>query len=111
MIKEKVWKDLKLTLKGSQWEPQPNLTAGVLSVVCWVFKEKGRESNEFWGPLRGTEYQWDVQDHQGAKNQLESQFPFIIGSQNRSRSTKALGRVTCWDPGSSHSCVSLPHFI
>jgi hypothetical protein len=34
MIKEKVWKDLKLTLKGSHWEPRQNLSAGVLSVVC-----------------------------------------------------------------------------
>jgi hypothetical protein len=67
VIKEKVWKDLELTLKGSQWETWPNLTAEVLSAVCWVPKDKCRASNEFSGPLWDMEYQWEFKTTKGLR--------------------------------------------
>jgi hypothetical protein len=50
---------------------------------------------ELSGPLCSTEFQWDFHDHQPAQNEVGSQDPFIMGAQNRSRSTESLGRQPC----------------
>jgi hypothetical protein len=34
------------------------------------------------------EYQWDVQDNQGAQNQVDAQDPFTTGTQHRTTSTQ-----------------------
>jgi hypothetical protein len=50
---------------------------------------------EFSGSLCTAEFQWDLQDHQQDQNKVGSQDPFVMGAQNRSRSTEALGRQPC----------------
>jgi hypothetical protein len=94
-IKLKVWMDLEQTLKGSQWDPRPNITAGCLSGGCYFQYKMIRTTKGHSEPLWGTEYDRDIQQHNRDQKQLGSGDAFITAAQHRGRSPEALQRQIC----------------
>jgi hypothetical protein len=87
--------DLEQTLKGSQWDPRPNIIAVGLSGGCYFQHRMIRTTKGCSEPLWDTEYDRDIQEHNRAQKQLGSGDPFITAAQHRGRSPQALQRQTC----------------